>query len=571
NHLYKMVYSSPDSVARIFTQMRYFAPKAISSGISRDDILDLGAWLDRMGLGQGRGGSGLNMLIKNLQAPAGKVKMSNLEALGVYGSDGSSRFVNARTGAVDLMGLMTYIAAQSQTWKTAGRGAEFNRHIARGFDTNAANVLQTLATMGGMEQLRRIKAQQAKMPSLEAAQAQLMGTLNNQTKLLISNFHSLATEIGFTLLPQLTAFVGGLAAATGNMAMWMHNHPHAAKLTGYGLLGLGAAGAWAGLKLGGEYIAHAAPWMLRRGPMRLAAGILGFGLEHGQKSFVGRMTGSLLGGGFRAVATQQGLREMVGVGLGAGKKGLLRAALMDIGTVFQLVGRRALITRVGLGLVGEILLKLGLRAIPVVGQILTVIDILTFLGRHSLDIGKIIGEGAHLLVNGLTYAWDGIKTFFGNLVHFILGGPGVWMHGAGGFFSSIGSAFSNFGKGVSQGWRALDAHPGKSKVAHAASGGFTRGDGLAYLHKSEFVVNPPLTRKLEALTRNVARNESSRPVIIKFGDINVNGDQKSAKQIAKEIAGEVAALFAKSGRLDGAGAVISGFGFLPYELAGGMS
>ncbi len=196
NHLYKMGASSPDSIARIFTQVRYFASKGMSAGLSRDTILDLGAWLDRMGLGQGRGGSGVNMLIKNLQAPTGNVKMSNLEALGIYDSSGSSRFVNSRTGAVDLMGLISYVQQQGAAWKTAGRGAAFNRHLARGFDTNAANVLQTLATPGGIEQLNRLRAQQKNMPSLGPAQAQLMGTLNNQTKLLTSNFHSLATEIG---------------------------------------------------------------------------------------------------------------------------------------------------------------------------------------------------------------------------------------------------------------------------------------------------------------------------------------------------------------------------------------
>ncbi len=339
-------------------------------------------------------------------------------------------------------------------------------------------------------------------------------------------------------------------------------------MTGYGLAGAMGLGTWAALKLGGEYIAHAAPWMLRRGPLRLAAGVLGIGAE-GVAAHSSVLKAFGMGNGLRGVVGMNETRGMLGVGLGAGKSGALRGALGDLGYVFDQLGAKALVSKTGLLLMGETLAKLGLRAIPVVGEILGVVQILQFLGSHSFSIGKLVGEGAHLLVNGLVYAWNGITNFFGSLVKFILGGPGVWMHGASSFFSSIGGSIMNGVRGVQAGWNAVGAHPPAHKVAHLASGGYTRSDGLAYLHKRELVVNAPLTKRLDALTRGRGRGNDGQSVVFSFGDIVISGD--TSTRSARRIAAEIADKFAKVLRLDGSGSNIMGAGFSSYELVGGMS
>lgn len=81
-------------------------------------------------------------------------------------------------------------------------------------------------------------------------------------------------------------------------------------------------------------------------------------------------------------------RRGCAVGNARGFFGIARNAIGDL----VKLGPAVLRSRGGFLLIGETLAKLGLKAIPVVGEILMLIDTIRFLGNNSKNIGKIFGE-----------------------------------------------------------------------------------------------------------------------------------------------------------------------------------
>jgi TP901 family phage tail tape measure protein len=251
--LYRAGFQSAHGGEQMGTQMRYYAARAKSAGLSDEDIVNTYPLLDRFGLGTGRGGSGFNMLLKNLQDPRGAKKYKALKEMGVYDSAGNNRFIDKATGNVDMYGphgFLQYVANWREKMGMDKKGALANQLVSRGFDTNAANVVDMLGSKGGIEQHRRIVDAEKRMPSLEQAQIQLMSGLNNQTKLLTSNFQNLTTETMYPLLPSITKVVSGAAAGLGNMAQWLFSHPPAAAAAGVGLMGAGIWGAKQAISMG---------------------------------------------------------------------------------------------------------------------------------------------------------------------------------------------------------------------------------------------------------------------------------------------------------------------------------
>ncbi len=103
----------------------------------------------------------------------------------------------------------------------------------------------------------------------------------------------------------------------------------------------------------------------------------------------------------------------------------------------------------GIGFFGEILAKVGLRAIPVVGEILLLIDTIRFLGTHSKDIGKGIGIAARWIMDHggpmLRDAFVGLVT---SIYHGVVDTIGGLFHGGhGGLFDVIRSGIKGFQEG----------------------------------------------------------------------------------------------------------------------------
>lgn len=436
--LYRASYQSGHGPHQMATQMRYYAARAKSSGMSDDDIVNLYPLMDRFGLGAGRGGSGINMLLKNLQDPRGKKKYRALREMGIYDKAGHSQFIDEASGKVNFNGFLAYVAEWREKQHLNKKGALANRLISRGFDTNAANVLENIGTRGGMEQQRRIREAEKRMPTLQQAQERLMAGLNSQTRQLTSNFATLMNRIADPLIPDLTNIVHNLAQFTGNLAQYFAQHPGQAKVAALTLGGVTAAGVVAALAAGG-YVAHAAlapvvarlvgghgSYIAARGATDVAHGLL-------QRSLVGTalvaggtgaalLPGLLKTGGTLAMRSARGVGNLAGLGAFPGVGGLFKAAshgMLDLALDASFLGRTAaMASRGGIFGITRAIGMFGLRAIPVIGEIVMLIQAIQFLGNHAKDIGHVLGSVAGwiryrfgpMVLGGIKAAFSGLAS-----------------------------------------------------------------------------------------------------------------------------------------------------------------
>ena len=423
DELYRTGYQTSHGPSAMLTQIRQYAARAQSAGMSPQEALNIYAELDRHGLGMGRGGTGINMLLKNLQDPRGKTKIKALEEIGVYNKDGTSKYIDKATGNVDFIGFLTGISDYRDRMHLNKDGALSDRLISRGFDTNAANVLEQLATKGALKDLTQsIPGMESKMPSLQAAQAMIMSSLNNQLKILNTNFQSFSTEVMKPLLHNLTVPVTALAEAFGKLSLFMNSHQKIAGIAGTAI-GLGAL--YGGYKIGGR-LAGGVFGVTEHGPWGRVFGLHGASSAAHAPGVVDRAVGSLAKGlwdtfslrgtrgifgdlarGLSGSTNFMGLTPEFKAGfmrdMGLGLKGL--PGVSNVGSVFTAIGealgrltRFAGLARVPLAFLGDGILKFGLKAIPVIGEISMLIDVLKFLGNHASDIGKILADVTHWII-----------------------------------------------------------------------------------------------------------------------------------------------------------------------------
>ena len=264
---------------------------------------------------------------------------------------------------------------------------------------------------------------------LDNMQTQLMGTLAGQTGLLTSNFATLTTLVADQLTPALTGLMGvvnnilgGDPKKNGDRGLlgWLNQHPNETKGIAYGASGLALAA-----------LSAIAVNLVKSGSNFLAI-IAKLGKDPGVYTRVGRVTTDIAG-----VAAKRGglVGRLAGGGALLGMLGLplLRSTFTQLGGIFRMFGMEALTTKGGLGLLGEVFAKLGLRAIPLLGEVLLLSDGLNFMFHHTKDIGKglviamrwIMDTGGPLLANALIECIKGLLNAI-NPVNWINAGRGIF-------------------------------------------------------------------------------------------------------------------------------------------------
>ncbi len=283
----------------------------------------------------------------------------------------------------------------------------------------------------------------------------------------------------------LTSFMERAGTAVGNTASWFYNHPVATAATSAALSGFGAWGGYQALKAGlgiGHLFAH--------------AGKIGFGLSHelggsGRRTWFGFGRGAATEGeageaASKTVAARIGqflldtvsFKHSRGVMSDFARWGPIRGAAAGFGEsgfgqgamrMIEVVGRGLLTVVRPLGFVasrvgffGAVLARLGLRAIPVVGEVLLLIDTIKLLGAHGKLIGKIIGEVAHWIVH---HGAPMLLQAFVDVVKYIALGVrdtivGIFNGGHGGFWDWARTVISS----------AVESNAAADKREHAAGG-----------------------------------------------------------------------------------------------------
>jgi hypothetical protein len=391
NRLAQLGYQSPHGTTQLITQTRRFAPmfERMLPGNTQqkaDQILQYTAWLDRMGTLQ-FGGTGLNMLATYLNHPKTNKQVAALDDLGLM-SGGRNLFRDDRTGTYNLPAALAQVATRyAGAMNTPGGRGRVNDDIFS-LSANASRILATLTTPDALVALRNIKTQQKGMPNLDQMQSQLMETPGHAFARFITNVQSLATTIGDKLVPPLGKIAAQLASATSGTTDFLRAHPQALSV---------AAGAVAIGSLYGAYRLF-----------QMVGGIAAFAhvAAHTARESVGIGAGAYIG---RGAAHAGGMLGAAGRMFGGG----VGPALREVGEIISAFGPKVVFMRGGFELLGGAIARLGLRAIPVVGNITLIIDAIQQFVKHGTDINFALGKasrwmddfGKPMLVSAITKAW----------------------------------------------------------------------------------------------------------------------------------------------------------------------
>jgi TP901 family phage tail tape measure protein len=406
NNLWKISQDMPDSMQNMQTQLKYFAARYIQAGVAPTEILKLQATMDRLGYGSGKSGTGLAQIYRNLLDPT----LAQAKAQGALGISGYI----GKNGVFDVEGMLNKLHQEYDASRKSGTGKAFDQQLNSAFSSNAGLIAGVLASDAGRQQYENVGKTLGRVKNMWDAQSQSMHTLSHQTVLLTSNFKSLAGFIWKPWMEQMTNAMASLANFVGNLAKWSEQHPDTSKIIAGGMT---AAAAYAGARLavilgGWVRLFERFPFLPKGvsatvghhfGPISATAGGAGAAGAAAAKAARGGLpgVGDLLGLlAFPALRREFGSAGGWIAGLAMKIPGVSKA-VAALTPILDAIGLKWFALRLNLAVAGEWLAKLGLRAIPFVGEILLAIDALSFLKDHVKDIGKAVGWIAGWLVKNM--------------------------------------------------------------------------------------------------------------------------------------------------------------------------
>lgn len=502
--VYRAVVGSHMDLGALTTQAGYFGEQfRLASGgrkTAPEDILQLaetGYW----GIGKGKWGSGFGQILRTIAHPS-KKQLPYLEELGVLDSRG-----RYSTSTVDAKGEFTPWAMVEEARRriAAMNPMQAQAVISNALPANAARTMSEVTSPKTAAFMARQEAAQGNMVPLMQLQAEYMGNLNDQTQRLVENFKNLAAQLAAPWIKELTAPIKGLADFFGRTAQWASKHPAQAKIAGGAIGALGLYGGFRALQTMGNFFGgamdiakHGVNARLFTGHHLESAAMKGgrwgrfgrvfasreaeAGADFGRTLWdfvsmknsrsligdVGRFGGRMIEkAGFTGLGAGQYIPEML-KSVGARMVSVLRPLTERLASLFRpfsgIIARISpLFERFGF-VIGE---KLGLRVIPVVGEVLMLIDTIKFLGQHSKDIGKMLTDITFWIVNtGLPALRDafvsGVKWIADDIVGFFKGlFDGSAFHTFGDFISSMRTEWARL-----QAEKNLHDHHGADATVH---------------------------------------------------------------------------------------------------------
>jgi len=482
--MYKAGYATHGGQTKLVNQMTYFGEGYKRAGVSNDEIIKT-AILGSVSLGHGKWGNAYDTLLKNITNPT-KPQAVGQRLLGIRDAHGKlSSDVLDENGNFSPIGLFKQINRRTEHMG----GTDAMVMFGKAFNQTAKRIVEQASSTKNLNFYKDVTKSMARMPTLEEAQAQAMDTLSGQTKRLTTNFSSLATIIAGPLVRPLTNFLTRAGDVVGSGANYLATHPAANLAATAATVGLGTLGAFKMLRaVGGigafihiaeheakHSVGFGAGLYFRRGahgathgPLSSAEAVAAEASRN--RSIVGRISNfgeRVSSAAMRAAmdtVTFAGTRREIGalgskIGgtyVGSSLKGAasfvgrdIGGVLGSVGAAFRILGVRALPLMTWIPRLAMFIGRLGLRAIPVVGNILMLIDILKFLGAHAKDIGYGIGvavkwirtEGVRLVIEGFKSLIMGIADFVKSSI------VGLFNGGHGGIFDVAKSAIAGFNAG----------------------------------------------------------------------------------------------------------------------------
>lgn len=216
----------PDNLSRAVTQMGYFAPTLKSMHVSNEDAAALMVAISRFGLGRGKGGTSIANLFSGALGPlqmtahqqAGKAGLLGPHGLNVLDEKGKSRYFDDKHG--DAMGYLLSLSHYAQVHGETEAGKVFTSVFGKP-GGKLAMMLSDPIIINQLKLIHKAVVEQSSL-GLKRQSDSIYGTAGFQMKRAGANFGALFTELGYTWLPEVTKFFGGLADALHGFQAFLH-------------------------------------------------------------------------------------------------------------------------------------------------------------------------------------------------------------------------------------------------------------------------------------------------------------------------------------------------------------
>ena len=255
NEFTNISFMMPDNLNKFVTQAGYYMPTFRHYGVSDDQSLVMGAFIDRMGLGQGKGGTALANFIGNQLgqvAITGSVqgkRAKALEALGLVGSDGMSLFY--KNGQFNIIDALTQISKDVDKGTAGLTGSardrkqlEIGKQISEALGVTGGRI-GFLANNDSISLLHQmVGALNPKLHpnnTLDNYQASYMNNLGPSFQRMVTNFQSLMVDVLWPTLGVVAGGFRGVAESLHNLQSYLHMHKTAAAAVRDAVVALGAA------------------------------------------------------------------------------------------------------------------------------------------------------------------------------------------------------------------------------------------------------------------------------------------------------------------------------------------
>lgn len=211
---------TPDEFA---TTYRYVAQQSKLMGMNSSATLSATAWLDRMGFGNGRGGTNFaDFLRRSIYGSSGKKADAAMVQAG-FVQNGHSVFENANGKFVGIPAAVKIL--QDFAARFHNNANQMSPLLNSIFGTQGARIAMMMASKGAGEQYTNVQKQIAATASISQSQQDLNNTWAGKVKQLQTTLQDIGQAFGKSVMPVLLPLVKTLDDILGKVLKFEQQHP----------------------------------------------------------------------------------------------------------------------------------------------------------------------------------------------------------------------------------------------------------------------------------------------------------------------------------------------------------
>lgn len=271
NELNGALLHSNSTASEFGTTFKYISNQARTMGMSSNDTLATTAWLDRMGLGSGRGGTNFaTFLQRSIYHSSGKKADAAMQTAGFI-QNGHSVFEDAKGAFVGIPAAVKIM--QDFGTRFHGDASLMSPLLHDIFGTQGARVAMMMTSSGASEQYTNVQKQISGTENIDTTQEGLNNTWQGKLKQFQTTLQDIQQAFGQGVMSGLQPFLSGLDDILAKILEFEQAHPEIVK--------------WIA-----TFASIATAVLLVVGPIMLLAGVLGY-----------LKTAGMIGTGFKLLGT----------------------------------------------------------------------------------------------------------------------------------------------------------------------------------------------------------------------------------------------------------------------------